>query len=413
MKKCLLLVTIVVIVATVCGSVAAATWTGTLNGVGYIRSGNPTINYGGSTLAVGYSANYGQIRRGLAQWDMTSAPGQAAVINAANSVRVGMHQSNATNSGTVASITLSKAAQSWTQAGANWNNASGYVSDYATQTTTSNTDYTWSWNGNQLGVPGQGYGVIARNTSIGTGSLAGKTGEDTGDFAKIFANTPSLSVDWYLDATTAKAANATTNSIKWNWTNVANESGYRLYTGSTLVGNANIEADVTSKTEIGLTANKSYTRNVCSYTALVAGTTTGQETTRVALTATTLSAALGADSVSVATTDSQAFTWTNNIAWGEGGVSSLAYMWDQNATYSFTGSENQWTGGTLSTTAAAGTGTWYLHLMGYNSVGVANSDGTFSYGVAAAPPSVPEPGTILAACSILAPVGFVFRRRRS
>lgn len=27
------------------------------------------------------------------------------------------------------------------------------------------------------------------------------------------------------------------------------------------------------------------------------------------------------------------------------------------------------------------------------------------------PPSVPEPGTIVAACSILAPVGFVFRRR--
>lgn len=59
-------------------------------------------------------------------------------------------------------------------------------------------------------------------------------------------------------------------------------------------------------------------------------------------------------------------------------------------------------------------------LVGFEDMQMSGSDKDFNdvtvcsvQGVGQTPPPVPEPGTIVAACSILAPVGFVFRRRRA
>jgi hypothetical protein len=63
---------------------------------------------------------------------------------------------------------------------------------------------------------------------------------------------------------------------------------------------------------------------------------------------------------------------------GAGQVAYYRYAWDQEPAHTWTGSETQWSGGTLTTTSTA-PGAWYLHVQGYNFENVAN--GTYDYGV--------------------------------
>ncbi|MBI5234886.1 MAG: hypothetical protein HY886_01360 [Deltaproteobacteria bacterium] len=85
------------------------------------------------------------------------------------------------------------------------------------------------------------------------------------------------------------------------------------------------------------------------------------------------------------TSDKTASTWynttdvvfTNAAGFGAGGVQYYRAAWDQSATYTFTGTETQWSSGTLTGTATAD-GSWYLHVKSFNGDNIAN--GTQTYG---------------------------------
>ena len=411
MIKKLLCITTVLLIVILAVPVMATTWTGGVpTGSDYIRgAGRDTATAGPTTIQTGYTSTTTiQARRGLVQWNMNSAPGQACVNSTSNSVRMILNMSSGGSQSTSVTETAYAVANSWTNTTATWTNVGAPGTQYAAVAVMANGSYTWQWNGNSLGLPGTGRGVMLVDSN-----------ETTAAGAKIFdgntGTTAQLQIDYTLpNAAGAAAATAAVNSIAWNCGDASsNETGFRLYSnaatgtaGTGIVGTG-VGAGVTTQTENGLVANTAYTRYVRSYTALVAGTSTGQETAGTGLSAVTLSVAPIADSVSASTLNSTLFTWTSALAWGAGGVSSLGYVFDRNATYAFTGSEAAWTSGTLATTATAG-GDWYLHVLGYNSAGVSN--GSYNYMVTA---SVPEPGSLLALATGFIGLFGIIRRKRA
>jgi hypothetical protein len=122
------------------------------------------------------------------------------------------------------------------------------------------------------------------------------------------------------------------------------------------------------RTETGLAANTQYTRKVrawngtlnSNYSATVSAYTLSRAPSATYVTSDKTTACVG-DSI----------TWTAIGGFGAGTVQSYLYVWDQNPTYAFTGTEDTWSIDTLSTQVAS-PGTWYLHLKGYNAAGVAN-----------------------------------------
>lgn len=106
------------------------------------------------------------------------------------------------------------------------------------------------------------------------------------------------------------------------------------------------------------------------------------------------------------------FTFTNNAAWGSGGVQYYGYAWNTSSSYTFTGGESTWSdahakcpGGTctvanttLSQAAAADGNNWYLHVLAYDYTET-GSGGEVSYGpfwfdaTAPGPPATVNDGT--------------------
>ncbi|NLX06157.1 MAG: hypothetical protein GXY33_13545, partial [Phycisphaerae bacterium] len=72
--------------------------------------------------------------------------------------------------------------------------------------------------------------------------------------------------------------------------------------------------------------------------------------------------------------------WTAVGGFGAGKVQYYAYAWNQNPTYTFTGSEPLWSADTLATPVEA-PGTWYLHVVGMNAADQPN--GGYTYAVEA------------------------------
>lgn len=79
-----------------------------------------------------------------------------------------------------------------------------------------------------------------------------------------------------------------------------------------------------------------------------------------------------------------AVTWTAPGGFGQGTVQKYKYAWNKNAAYAWTGTEPDWSGGTLQTVPDS-SGTWYLHVKGFNGENVEN--GAFAYAVTAAAPA--------------------------
>ena len=71
------------------------------------------------------------------------------------------------------------------------------------------------------------------------------------------------------------------------------------------------------------------------------------------------------------------FTFTNAAGWGAGGVEYYRYAWSNAATHTFAGTEAMWTSGTLPI-QELDAGTFYLHVIAYNSDDQAGS--TLDYG---------------------------------
>ncbi len=94
---------------------------------------------------------------------------------------------------------------------------------------------------------------------------------------------------------------------------------------------------------------------------------------------------------------STTFTFSNPAGFGAGTHGGSAYMaskfkyvWDTNATHTFTGMETDWNAGTVPQ-SPAGSGSYYLHLQSFNAEGVAG--GTLDYGPFVIDTTIPT-GTI-------------------
>ncbi len=174
--------------------------------------------------------------------------------------------------------------------------------------------------------------------------------------------------------TIGSASALSTTSVRWNFTdNASNEIGFKIHDAShsTMAADATINLGYIDET--GLSANTQYTRHAHAYNG--AGDSSGSSTASKY----TLSATPNV------TSDKTASTWynttdvifTNAAGFGAAGVQYYRYVFDQNATHTWTDTETQWSASTLSRTASAN-GSWYLHVKAFNGEDVAN--GTATYG---------------------------------
>lgn len=226
-----------------------------------------------------------------------------------------------------------------------------------------------------------GYVQVANNSTDGEGLISA----DAALFAWAADQPPTAPT-----GVTASAVSA--DSIQLTWTASTDDigvAGYKIYRNGDLVGTS----PTTSYLDTGLAANTSYSYRVSAFDALPNESAQSSP----AVSRTTLSQPPASDSVtpdrSVACVGYH-LTWAATEGFGAGKVQYYRYAWDRNPTYSFTGSEPQWTSGTLQTTLDA-EGTWYLHVKGYNSEHVAN--GTFDYAVTAC---LPTPADFDSNCTV-------------
>lgn len=163
-------------------------------------------------------------------------------------------------------------------------------------------------------------------------------------------------------------------SIRWRWVDLAIETTYRVRDTGGADKSGLLAADTTQWVEsTGLTANTSYTRKIYALNEC------GESDGSTGQTAWTLSIPPDVGSVTPSSSSpsvNDTIIWTAVGGFGPGTLQYYRYVWDQNQTYEWTESEPQWLSGTI-TTSPTVTGTWYLHVQGYNGQGVAN--GRYDY----------------------------------
>jgi len=164
-----------------------------------------------------------------------------------------------------------------------------------------------------------------------------------------------------------------TTAITYSWTdNSSNETGFRVDDSSNNDKSGNLAAGTTSWQETGLSANTSYTRHVHAFNTAGDSAASSNATAVTQSSAPTSANVTGNKSTST-WYNTSSFIFTNGISGGfGGGIEYFRYVWDNSSTHTWTGSETQWTSGTLTKTATADSNSWYLHLQGYNSADAAN-----------------------------------------
>ncbi len=158
-------------------------------------------------------------------------------------------------------------------------------------------------------------------------------------------------------------------SIRWNFTDKAdNEIGHRVYNGATKV--AEREAfDINYVDEANLTPNTTYNRTVKAYAGILESAGTAGSGTTLSVPPSTSTVTCDKN-INVTYIDDK-FTFTAVDGFGAGKVDRYQIAWTKQATHTWTGSEANWSSG-ASVQIASSSGSWYLHLKGYNSAGVAN-----------------------------------------
>lgn len=187
------------------------------------------------------------------------------------------------------------------------------------------------------------------------------------------------------DAPSMGVPTAGTNQIVWTFSPADdNLFGFDVAdAGGTVVSPAYgdtgwLTRTATAWTETGLASNTSYTRKVRAWNGTLDGPFSPAQTVW------TLSVPPAAGTITPSTATLCAggeVTWTAVDGFGPGKVQYYRYAWDQTPTHNFTGSEPQWSNGTLSFQPAPGA--WYLHVQGYNGDDVPN--GSFSYSIDVVP----------------------------
>ena len=215
--------------------------------------------------------------------------------------------------------------------------------------------------------------VFLRGRSTKAASL-NKVGYVWLDDVEVVPGAPADGVPQPLSAT----------AIRWKWTDLPVETGYRVVNASEASVSGLLPANQAQWDETGLAPNTQYTRTVKTVTDCgESGPSAGQTTWT-----------LSAPPVEGSVTPDASFTcvesdltWTSHLAFGGGGVQYYRYAWNQAPTHAWSGSETQWSSGTITTRPTA-PGTWYLHLQGWNAQNVAN--GSFNFPVQASVPVAPD-----------------------
>ncbi len=182
-------------------------------------------------------------------------------------------------------------------------------------------------------------------------------------------------------------------SIEWRWTDLLIETGYRVRDAGGADKSGLLAADTAQWTETtGISPNTAYTRGIHAISAC------GESDPSAGRTAYALSIPPAADSITPSNSYpalNESVVWTAVGGFGPGTLQYYRYAWDASPTHTWTGSETQWSAGTISTVPTA-PGLWYLHVQGYNGDNLPN--GTHDYVVTvpgiAIPPDLDHDGDV-------------------
>jgi len=170
--------------------------------------------------------------------------------------------------------------------------------------------------------------------------------------------------------TNLQAAATSTTQISLNWTastdNIA-VTGYKVFRGGGQVGTSPTSA----YPDGGLAANTSYTYAVSAYDAGANDSTQSSSVARYTLSVPPTDAGITCPRSGGTWCNTPGFTF-NCPGFGAGKVSYYRYAWDNSPTHAWTGTESQWTNGSLALNAVSGSQGWYLHVRGYNGDNIAN-----------------------------------------
>ncbi|PWU20771.1 MAG: hypothetical protein C5B50_03200 [Verrucomicrobia bacterium] len=226
---------------------------------------------------------------------------------------------------------------------------------------------------------GRYYDVYVDNVAPQNPSFSSVTAASTSEIDLGFAIPLDQGVNTAPGSTESAAGSGNQDAQNWY---IVGDVGVQVYRNS-----SPISAWVTSTTvnDTGLTANTSYTYTLSAWDNNSNSRGSWHNATPAvgSTVAWTLSVAPGPGSVTPSTSTPQAgsnVVWTAVGGFGPGTLQYYRYAWDTVSSHSWTGSEPQWSSGTITTVPTAA-GTWYLHVKGYNGADAAN--GTADYSVTA------------------------------
>ncbi|NLN78175.1 MAG: hypothetical protein GX141_04590, partial [Armatimonadetes bacterium] len=171
-----------------------------------------------------------------------------------------------------------------------------------------------------------------------------------------------------------------TTAIRWNITDKSNnEIGFKVVNAAQAtvasVPVANGSGSAVALEETGLVPNTAYTRTAKAFNGSLDSSPTAAATKWTLSVPPSTSNLTCNKSTGLSTQDT--FTFTAVGGFKSGTLAKYLYAWTKTATYTFTGSEAVWDSGDL-ILKAADSGSYYLHVKGYNGENVAN--GTLKLG---------------------------------
>lgn len=180
-------------------------------------------------------------------------------------------------------------------------------------------------------------------------------------------------------------------SITWRWNDVAGETGYRVKDSGGVVKSADLPAGTTQWTEENLASNTAYTRRTYAFNVYgESGGSVGQGKYTLARAgeSTDGTGATGNVWCTSASKNTwygpgKTFIFSNPAGFGTGGTwkaSKFEYKWNKNDVEAWTTAGTPWTTGTISLSANAGDGCYYLHVRAFNGNNVANNTHKLDYG---------------------------------
>jgi hypothetical protein len=198
------------------------------------------------------------------------------------------------------------------------------------------------------------------------------------------------SVGWFDDCAMYAAAPVaptmgtptalSTTAIRWNITDKSNnEFGFKVLNAAQAIVASAPVSNGTGKAvaldETGLIPNTAYTRTAKAFNGSLDSSPTAAAT-KWTLSVPPSASNLTCDKATGLSTQ-DTFTFTAVGGFKSGTLAKYLYAWTTSATYTFTGSEEVWDSGDL-ILKAADSGSYYLHVKGYNGENVAN--GTLDLG---------------------------------